>query len=270
MKKIRTLVSMLAAAAVLLLFPGTTALEAEAAEPTTYAVKYLESEGDWRFQSGTSTFNEDEAHRELYYLIQDLKAGDAVVVYNDSDNVPELNLGTTALGNLTVVSAKTFTVIYSGDITDFFALADTQFSVNANVTNASVYDGVICNFNKNVGTLNYYIDGNEVNAVIGCSGTVGHLYGYGVDDETVWYNYYNFKADTLRFYDGGFQTPAENYSTTPSQTTTQQPTTSTGSASSSNEYDEVPKTGDSFLALWLVCGAALCACGSCYFAKKAR
>ena len=266
MKKFKTFVSMLAAAAVLLLVPGNTSLEADAAEPTTYAVKYVESANDWRFQSGTATFDEGTTHRELYYLLEALQAGDIVVVYNDTESsVPELNLGSTPLSNLTVASAKSVTVIYSGDITDFFAFAGTQCSINANVTTASVYDGLVCNFNKNVQTLNLYING-DLDSIVGCAGIVGHFYGYCENTDTVWYNYYNFKAGTLQVYDGGFQTPSENYSTTPSQTSTQQPS----AGSSADEYDEVPKTGDSFMIMWLLCGAALCAGGSYCFAKKAR
>lgn len=266
MKKIKVLLSMFAAAAMLLI-PGMSSLKAEAAEPVTYAVKYVESAHDWRFQSGSATFDESQPDRELYYLIEGLKPGDYVVVYNDtSATVPELNLGTTPLGNLTIASAASNIVVYCGDITDFFAFADTQCAINANVTTASVYDGLVCNFNKNVQTLNFYIEG-EIESIIGCSGTVGHFYGYSTNEDKVWFNYYNFKTGTLQVYGGGFQTPHENFSTTPSQTSTQQPSTS--GSSSADEYDEVPKTGDSFMVLWLLGAAVLFMGGSVYFAKKA-
>ncbi len=85
-KKAKALIAMALAAAVLLLTPigYSLTLRATAAEqPVTYAVKYVDSMGDWRFQAGTSTFDEGVGHRELYYLHQQLKEGDLVVVYNE-------------------------------------------------------------------------------------------------------------------------------------------------------------------------------------------
>ena len=271
MKKIKFFATVMAVA--LVLFPlGANTLKVSAAEPTTFAVKYIEENKEWRFLADTSDFDEDAYHRELYYLYEQIKDGDIVVVYNDvAGDTPPLELGDTALSNLTVVYTNGFTLIHCGRVEEFYTLANTSSAINAPyVAKASVYDNCVCNFNCNVGTINFYIT-EEVDSVLGCSGTVDHFYGYSVTDERVDYDFYNFKADTFRVHDGGFQTPASNYSTTPTETAPTPapaaPSTS-GSASSGSDYDDVPKTGERPMAMWLLFAAALCAGGSYLAGKK--
>lgn len=269
MKKTKFLASIMAVAMALLLFP-TNAVEASAEEPTRFVVKYVGE--DWRFQTGSSEFNDSEYSRETYYLLQQIKDGDIVVVYNTSDaNVPELDLGDKKLSNLTVVDADSLTVIYAGGVDEFYALADTIVSVNCDINTASVYDDVTFNVNGNVGTLNFYIN-EEINSVLGVNGTLGHFYGCNVGDNSTAYNYYNFQSGTFAFYNNGFQTPSEYYSVTPTTVTNPvgtapTPTPAPAAPSTGNDYDDVPKTGESAYAFWLLLAAAVCG-GASYFVKK--
>lgn len=212
MKKIKTFAAMVTAIALLFFVPQTTSLTASAAEPTTYAIKYLPSEHAWRYQANTSTFNEGEYHRELYYLYQVLKEGDLVVVYNNSSSAPSLNLGDVRLSNLTVVQSSSLSVIYTGGIDDCYLLAGTACSVNGDISNAHVYDSALSNFNGNVKNLNIYA-GDSMTSTVGCGGTVEHL--YATSPSKTYYNLFNFKANTLSIKNGILQTAAENYSATP-------------------------------------------------------
>lgn len=273
MKKIKFLAAAMAVALVLLPL-GANTIEASAEEPTTYAVKYVEECNDWRYLADTADFNEELFHRELYYMYQEIQDGDIVVVYNDTaDTTPALDLGDTHLSNLTVVRTAGFTIIHSGNIDEFYACQNTTASINAPyIATAYVYDDCVCNLGGNVGTLNFYVD-DQINSSVGCSGTVDHLYGYSTSDNHLYYDYYNFKKDTLSIGDGGFQTPEGNFSyTAPAAAPAPAPAapSTSGSASSGSDYDDVPKTGESSLALWLLFAAALCAGGSYIVGKKAQ
>ena len=266
MKKTKFLASLLSVAMMLFLLPAN-AVNVSAAEPTTYALQYIESAESWCYQVGTSEFDETKFYSSCFYLLDHLRDGDVVVIYNPTvQYVPELNLGTVKLSNLTIVSAVGPVVVYTGGIDQFFALAGTSVSINGDVNTASVYDDLVCNFNGNVGTLNFYVDG-EINSIIGVGGTVGHLYGYNIDEARVYYDFYNFKAGTLIIKDGGFCTPEENFSRTPSAVKNPTTTPAPSTGSSSGEYDDVPKTGDSFLALYLLAAGFGCA-GASYCLKK--
>ena len=76
-QKMRKFVTLLALAAILVGVPGLCSLEVSAEGPVTYSVKYVPASGEWRYQANTSTFDDNAYHRELYYLRQELKAGDA-------------------------------------------------------------------------------------------------------------------------------------------------------------------------------------------------
>ena len=71
MKKIQLLSTVLAAVSVLVLLPAGNSIQAKAAAKN-YAVKYCTDE--WRYMEG-STFDDDKASREVYYLQQDIKDG---------------------------------------------------------------------------------------------------------------------------------------------------------------------------------------------------
>lgn len=217
-KKTKALIAMLAAAAILLLTPlgYSLTMRASAAEkPITYSVKYLSDMGQWRFQAGTSTFDEGVGHRELYYLHQVLKEGDLVVVYNDSDSSQTLDLGTTHLSNLTVVQSKAFTVIYSGTIDECYILANAPCSINGDVKNAHVYDVSTCNFNKNVDTLNIYTGTDRMFSNVACVGTVRHLLAKSTSTKEVFYDLYNFQESALNIQNGVLLTKEDKYGQTP-------------------------------------------------------
>lgn len=213
-QKAKKFLTILAAVAILMVVPGLCSIEASADGPVTYAVKYVPGSRDWRYQANASAFDDNAPHRELYYLLQELKDGDLVVVYNDSPSVPDLNLGTRRLSNLTVTGTSSFVVIYCGDIDNCYLLNGAACSVNANVTNAYVYDTVLCNFNKNVGEL-YVYPQDAMTATIGCSGTVDHLYAASRTTGKTYYNFYSFQAGSLGIKDGILTTASGRYSTAP-------------------------------------------------------
>lgn len=214
---IKAFVSMLAAVAMLVLLPDAGAMKASAAEPVTYAVKYVEGNQDWRYQVG-STFDEGKYHREIYYLLQSLKEGDLVVVYNDSASVAKpLDLGQTHLNNLTVAGNKSIVIIHAGDVDNCYMLAGASGIINANVNNAYVYDNTLCNFNKDVKELTVYYGGSKPATTLGCSGTVEHLRGTHMNNGGTYWNLYSFKKETLNIQNGDLMTANWNYSTTPGQ-----------------------------------------------------
>lgn len=218
-QKARKFITLLAALAILISVPGFCALEVSAEGPVTYAVKYIPSCKDWRVQVGTSTFDDKAGHWESYYLSQNLKDGDVVVVYNDSSSVPALKLGSKRLSNLTVTKSSSFTVIYSGDIDSCYLLDGASCSINSNVTNAYVYDNVLCNFNKDVKELNLYPLDN-ITSSVGCIGNLAHLYAESRSTGKAIYSLYDFQPGTLSFKDGKLATDKSKYSLSPSIVTT--------------------------------------------------
>lgn len=279
MKRLRKFVSLLAAVAVCVLLPGVNALTASAEEegPVTYYVKFVEGNSEWRYQLG-SAWNDNAGHRELYYLLQDIRDGDLVVV--EGNSALNLNLPV-RLSNLTINHAATV-AISAKSIDDCYVLRDSAAAINGDVTNAYVYENARCTFNNNVGTLQV-LDSSGLHATVTCAGTVDHL--IGKDNLQTYYDYYSFAEGKLDIKDGPVKTDAAYYSTTApaeaSQTQATQNETSQAEAvqeqapqadttpaeTSSNEYDDVPKTGESNLIFWLLGISALCFAGSCYLKK---
>lgn len=212
--KVRKLITLFAAAAILIGVPGFCSMEAQADGPVTYAVKYMPGSKEWRYQSNTSTFDDKAYHREMYTLRLELKDGDSVVIYNDSSSVPSLDLGTTRLNNLTVTGSSSHEIIFSGDIDQCYLLDGAYCSINAYAANVHVYDNVTCNFNKNVGELNLYPQ-KGMTANIGCVGTVDHLYAVDRNTDRVLSSLYNFQAGTFAMKDGVLTTDKSKYSTSP-------------------------------------------------------
>lgn len=266
MKQIKKMVSMLVAIALLCLVPlSSNTLSVRAAEPVTYCVKYVAANDEWRFQVG-SAWNDSTSHRELYYLKQDIKDGDLLVVEGSGGSLNlEVNV---RLSNLTfnhgngVVTAKGIDACY--------VLKDSTCAVNGDVTNAYVYDNAVCTFNNNVGYLE--VTGSYgVSETISSLGTVGHV--KGILDTRVFYDVYNVAAGKLSIENGNLKTDAQYYSTTPaadtSSASTDTPATTPAPAAPSNtgEYDDVPKTGETNIIFWLLGIAAVCIAGS-YSLKK--
>lgn len=277
-KKGKTLVSTLMAVLLLALLPGSSLLTAHAAEAKTYSVKFIGgSINDWRYVEG-STFDDNAYQRELYCLNLELKEGDAVVVYPGDPNAQELHLADVVLGNLTVAQNATAT-IFTGGVKDCYVLAGACTAINGNVTNAFLYDAVICNFNNNVLDMTlYYSDTRSSN--ISCAGTVGHFRSEtyaGVTNTEC----FDIPTNCMQITDGSYQilrsspTASEAYlaakngsTAAPAEAPAQSTDTVQTPTADADEYDEVPKTGDFNAVVPLVCAAVLFFAGSCYLYRK--
>lgn len=285
-KRIRALVSMLTAAAVLALLPGSCTLPVRAAEPTTYAVQYMAGDiNQWRFITG-STFDATQAHMGADVLPSILKDGDSVVVYNGADKpTKELNLGTAKLGNLTVYQNAT-AIVYTGGVTDCYILAGAYCAVNGDVTNAYLYDNTTCTFNNNVLDMTLYVS-DQAHSNITCGGTVGRFCIYSTTADKKLNEFFNIVDGAMSLKDGTTYIPSGKYSGTPTEEYTQAMTNASAPAapestqtpaagtttpatggSSDSEYDSVPKTGDSSVYLWLLCASAACFAGSLLLRRK--
>lgn len=266
MKKLTKIVSLLLAVAICVLLPNATSITASAEGPVTYYVKQLPNEGDWRFQTGSSTWDDNAQHRELYYLYQDIKDGDILIVDGVNTNTNSILKIPVRLSNLTFV-ANTSAIVNAASVDECYVLRDSVCAISGDVTNAYVYDTATCTFNNNVGTLNILTDpsknDNHLYGTVSVAGTVDHLIGN--DGKTTHFNLYSFAAGKLAIDKGTLKTDASQYSTTaPAAGTTQ-----TTASSSADEYDDVPKTGDSTLVLWLLGISAICFAGR-YTLKKAH
>ncbi len=253
MKKFKHTVTLLTAAVLFFLLPRAGCLRAAAAEPVTYAVKYIEENDDWRYLANTSTFDENAYHRELYYMLLDIKDGDIVIVYNETDQARTLDLGDVHLGNLTVAPSDAITMIFSGDVNECHILKGAYCTINANVANAHVYESAVCNFNKNVQELRLHVESElSTSLSVGCEGTVGHLYAPSDTLPRTFYDLYDFKAGKMVILEGVLMANSADYSSAPAQppAPTAVPAPS-APATDNDEYDEVPKTGAPSPLLWL-------------------
>lgn len=217
MKKSKTLLTMLAAVAALFLLPNAFTLKASAAQRTTYYIEYspeyeydsekgenIPLESDWYV-----LISEDESHKSLDFFYNNVKCGDEVVVSCTGDNAPLLDLGSTRLGNVTILPGSSFVMIKSAGIADFFALSGTTSSISAPVIHAYIYDTSTVNFNYNVKDILLNVDGWISDSAIACLGTVESLKLVFPDNS---YNtMYDFSKDTLYFRYGGLLTDPSNY-----------------------------------------------------------
>lgn len=258
MKKLKTLVSLLAAAALLLMVPGAKALQAAAAEPVTYSLKYVEDKGEWRFHIGAWDDN-NAGHRELYYLKESIKDGDIIVIEGGEHGLTlELPVN---LNNITFNHSHSAAITVKS-VENVYVLRDSVAAVNGDVVNAHVYDNAIVNFNNNV--TNLYItkerSGEQSIAVIG---TVAYV--KTSDAEKVYNELYNFQANSFRQEKGILKTDASLYSTVPvAVILPEQPVAPVAPAvpvvpAAGGEYDDVPKTGaSSALPYVLIMAAGIC------------
>lgn len=282
MKRLKKFVALFTLAAVCLAVPGLGKMTAKAAEPTTYVLNYSESHGEWRFKLASS-WSEEVQDRELYYLQQDIKDGDYIVIDNDTDCNP-LNLNVSVrLGNLTVKAAVKTPVVYAKGYDGVFVLDGTTAAVNGDVSHAYVYGGARANFNNNVDTLEMIglsnDKSNNLHAYINCAGTVNHLIAKDNRDQSTFYEAYSFASGKLVIEDGSLRTEDQYYSKTasaaPAQTpapaATEQPAQAAAAPSqntASSEYDDVPKTGESPVMFWLLSAAVVCLAGGYTLRKK--
>ncbi len=274
MKRLKALVTTLAAVALLATLPQGNTLKAEAAEAKNYAVKYCpdEGNGEWRYQEG-STFDDSASDRELYYLLQDLKDGDKVAVYNETSTAPALNLGNVKLGDLTICRTA-MTVVYTGGIFECHILAGSVCSVNGDIDYAYVYDVATVTFPGNITELIATAQDEAFNSNIGCNGKVWHLNAYSINAPKTFYNLYNFSKNKLVIEDGSLKTEYYYYDKTtaasPAQAQASSTTSTAPATGSSGEYDDVPKTGENTLVFWFLATAVICLTGSLVLNRKTK
>lgn len=270
----KKLLSIFAVACFALILWAQNIVPVSAAEPTTYVVKYDDSNDQWYYQIGSSWDDTvPPPRREIYYMIQDMKDGDYVVV--DATNGQGTLVLDFTLGNLTILPNSNALITCKGVI-EYYQLNNTAVSLTANVEKAFVYDNAIANFNKNVNVLELIYD-QTPEMIAGVGGTCSEFWVHTYDASQTKYHLWNFK-ETLLFNETILKTPYGTYdinppaspaapivSATPSSTPTSTPS---APSSSADEYDDVPKTGDSAMFLWMFGLAALCFAGSYSFKKK--
>ncbi len=250
MKRFKKTLALFAAALLCILPILDQPITAQAEEPITYYLKYLEDMQEWRYQQLTA-WDENNHHGQLNHVLGHIKDGDTIVINGDVPLTLELSV---RLKNLTILNADT--VIVSANGIDEYYQHDGVCVLNSEVKTAYVHGNSVCNFNKNVTDLSI-LGENDINAYIGAIGTVGHV--IGKDNHKVYYEAYSFVKDTLRIEDGSLRTEAKHYSTTaPSAPAVTTPP----AAGNANDYDAVPKTGESSMAILLAGMAAVCLFGS--------
>lgn len=272
MKKIKKILSLLFAVSLLVLLPFNNSLTVSAAEPVTYSLKYLPEKGAWRYQVG-SPWEDDKEHRDLYYLGELIQDGDYVVIYGGSGVLSTLDFAV-RLGNLTTVAASEVVISASGGIEECYILENSTVAVNGNVNLAYVYNNACVTFNNNVTTMQA-IGTKEFLVDVTCLGSAGHV--TASNPEKTLFDIYNVAAGKLQIEDGQLKTDAAHYTTTaPAQapasdetvssetdiTQDAQTDASANQTTSSDEYDDVPKTGESYIPYLLLGIAFVCLSGS--------
>ena len=274
MKKIKKLLALFTLAAVCLTIPGAGKTTVKAVEPTTYVVRYLVStnthDSGWYYEVG-SAWDDNATHRETYYMMQDIKDGDRVVIDTDASS-PNCDLNfPVRLNNLTVKTTSTVVPTAKG-YDAVYILDGCTASINGDVAHAYVYGTAHATFVNNVDTLEMLGMGNNLNnlhATIGCQGTVNHLIARENSDQSIYFEYYNFAKDKLRIEDGSVKTDEAYYSKTAPAATAEAPQATAQPAASATQptqqpaasasaYDDVPKTGESALPFCLAGVAVLC------------
>lgn len=261
----------------------SNALTVSANEPTTYCLMFSEEDDNWRYQV-RSQWDFDDTSTPIYYLDGNLKNGDIVVINDGSNTVPVTIK--VHLSNLTFTnpSGTIAMVSVAGGVDHCYVNKGAVGSVTGAVTNAYVYGDALANFNNNVLNLySYEVDTPDVGVVgptIGVTGTVSYFESHDADGSRGYYGT-NFKANTFFMDEGVLETDEEDYTqdvsggpvTAAAQSASaSQSTTSAASKSgtSSDEYDKVPKTGESSSALWLCLAAAVCLSGSLFLRRSER
>lgn len=275
MKRMKKFVSVMLAAALTALLPGAAALHVSAASPTTYYVKYDSDKHDWRMQIGE--WIDEYEGRETYYLNagdEAVKDGDILVILSneEAEAGPALTVNA-RLSNLTVNRANV--VISASGIDECHVLGDSYASITGNVSNAYVYDTAKCTFNSNVTNLRLVAtEKNDVETSVSVAGTVA--YACVSNSGGVIREFYNFVAGSFYYdYASGLMTDPSQYSTNGSSPAPQtqsgagsaaanQPQGSQPTASgSANDYDDVPKTGESNLLFFLLLGLSAMSFAGC-------
>ncbi len=255
----KKLFSLFAAALFAVMSLNLSTLTVSAEEPVTYYVKYNPEIEDWWYQIG-STWDNYLNGMNMYFMREALKDGDHVIVEGTSGE-QELHLDAN-LGSLTVM-ANADCSVFVNSIQDCYILSGGYANIHSNVTNGYLYDFSICNFHMDCTNLDIsYTDLPTI--AVAVVGKCDSFKVHSADNSTVKYQLYNF-ASNLFFKDCVIQNDPSEYSTTP--TASSAPATP-AAPSASDEYDDVPKTGESNAYLLAFGIAALCFAGS--FALKKR
>lgn len=263
MKRLKKFVALLATVAICALVPGANVLTVSAAEPVTYHVKYIEEDGEWRFQVGD--WDEEGNHRELYYLYQDFKDGDILVVDSNDYTKAEAITMSKHVSNLTVIDGS-HAVVSAPSFGEVYALLDSSVAVTGNVGTGYIYDNSAVTFHSNINKLILIDTQGQATGHATVGGTAGHVIRQ-TDTGYIYYQVYNVAAGKLNIEWSELKTDSAYYSTTPTaapapvQTPAQTPAASTQQPASSGDYDDVPKTGESNTVLLLTGIAVLCLLG---------
>ena len=256
MKLLKRLFLTALAIAALAFVPQANTLTAKAAT-TTFTVKYVPENAEWRVQP-LSSWDAAKGHGDLGYLYTNVKDGDIIVVVGDSSS-PALKLSVGAkISNLTVYGVTNGVTYETGsEVTDVYVLKGSIATLDGYCKNVHVYDDSSCNVFKDADLVQACKE-SAMTMNISAVGTVGHY--QTVDNGKVLKDYYNFAANTLRVEKGELKTNAANYSTTATATATG--TTTNNGASVS------PKTGENSYAMLLFAGAIFCFAGAFVTRKK--
>lgn len=257
MKKVKGLVLFLLTVCVLTVMPMVMKLDVNA---ETYTLNDVN--GETRFQTGYPWDAEDSS-REMYYLREMIKDGDSIVVAETDGRIEEhFNV---RLANLTIDKA-TNCAVGADYIEECYVLGKSVAAINGTVNKAYVYDYATCTFNGDVNYLEAIGVNYEVRAVISSNARVYNFVSveHGAESK----HGYDFASGKFRLAEDKIKTKSEFYSTTPTEAsikalggsvaeTPSAPAASNNAASSSSDYDAVPKTGDTTNAFaWLVMAVA--------------
>lgn len=255
----------------------------------------------WRRQIGT--WDDNLEGREPYYLNEGderVKDGDIVVVLpnlpitegfeeeEDGYAVKRVKQVTDQtvisinahLSNLTISRSSAF--LSTGGVDECYVLGDSYAAIGGNITNAYVYDAADCTFHNNVTNLRLYNSKGRLddagsdekwlpNVTVG--GTVD--YASVSDVGGLYAEYWKFASGTFRFDDKkGLETYSGNYSTSGSApSSAPRGVAASQNTSQSDGYDDVPKTGESNLIMWMTVSmtavSILCLIG-CLMARRNR
>lgn len=273
LKSLKKFLALTATAAMLAFLPGANVLIASAEEPVSYYVMYDDEDEDWWYHLG-SEWDTDAPGGSYEDLQKNIKNGDVVVVDNGSSShalVLNVHLSNLTINNKTGNLAM---INVTGGIDNCFFNRGTLASITGSVTNAYVYGASLATFHSNVGNLYSFEIDSEPAPTISVIGTVSYFVAQE-SDGSIGYSGTNFKAKTFFLDEGELTTDSDDYtqdiSSGPVSTAAQSTsaaTQNTTSAASSNEYDAVPKTGETSLVLWLCLAAAVCFSGSLLLRKS--
>lgn len=256
MKKRKTIASLFAIAAVLLLAfqSPLTALAAG----NTYVFHYDNDEEEWAYQK--DSWDDKAIPKRMYQLSEDLRDGDSIVVEGVGD---DLRLTNVHLANVTVTRGS-LAYVYTGGVDECYINAGATASIAGVVNNAYVYDDGAVTFNSNVNNLQVIATNGTPIGYVSVAGDVSVAHVVGRDSEGIYYEIFNVDPGRLEIKDGKVETHVNFFDWEgPARTTpiASASTTTKTSASKSSEYDDVPKTGESTTVYWLLGIAVVCLAG---------